>query len=352
MKNQALVFKSFISVIAAVFGIQGCAHTARADFANAPAFGACPDLAKRETMEDCPWADASRAIENLHDANAIRSVLAEKIPGFLPEIEADAKARDILNLWGLSRNIDESNLSTGLKTVPPSFLEFLAHEWKVPFNPSFTEGHAGATHTYGYLMSTMSTPYGYKRARYVRGETEQGFGLPDRTLSGIPTRGTLLMNLTQFAGRIAFRDNEASELELTHALENPAVTKVLSLYRYDYASLKPKRLVEIVDNEKFYLELRTDIVNFPHPNRRGTNTALLIYSIDFREKNSFDDGAALAHPKLITAFPVDANFAKGLFNPAQLGEKVHVNLKYNAVLPVSVPANELVGRRFILNESN
>ena len=33
------------------------------------------------------------------------------------------------------------------------------------------------------------------------------------------------------------------------------------------------------------------------------------------------------------------------------GNSVALKLKYNAVLPVSIPAEEMVGKRFILNES-
>ena len=36
--------------------------------------------------------------------------------------------------------------------------------------------HAGFEHTYGYIFSTLKTPYGYKRARWVRNEIETGFG--------------------------------------------------------------------------------------------------------------------------------------------------------------------------------
>src|SRR5205823_4357190 len=37
--------------------------------------------------------------------------------------------------------------------------------------------HAGMEHTYGYLFSVLKTSFGYKRARWVSGESERGFGL-------------------------------------------------------------------------------------------------------------------------------------------------------------------------------
>jgi hypothetical protein len=333
MKKIPILVPCLFGLIATLFG---CATSVHAQ---------CPDVSKHETDLDCPWADAARATEGIDDLSRIRLILDEKIPGFTAQVEKDASVRDLLNLWSLSRNIDESNLQTGIKTVPANIIAFLNSILNVTYNADFTEGHAGLTHTYGYLFSNAYTPYGYKRLRYVAGETEAGFGLPQGLFSGLPSTGTLLSNLTTFAAPIAFRDSPVAKGELQDVVDSGLLTIPSDIASYNYSNLKVKRLVEIVANEKYYLEMRTDIVNFPFENTHGNNRALLIYSIDFRSPEQ------PARPRLVTVFPVDAGFATGLFNPTSLGTSVSMKLKYNAVLPVSIPAEEMVGKRFILNDS-
>ena len=311
----------------------------------------CPDLSKGETALDCPWADVTRSTEGITDSDALRKIIDEKIPGFMAQIDQDAKSKTLLNLWGMSRNIDESNLDPTSPnymkhTVPENLLAFFVSIFKVPYDSTLTQGHAGLTHTYGYLFSTMPTPYGYKRARYVSGEIEEGFGISAGLFGGLPKEGTLLSNLTHFAGTIAFRDNMNSETELTETFSSGEIKASKELSSFNYTQLKPQRLTETAQNENFYLEIRTDIIPFTHSNSRGTDTALLIYSIDFRAPSD------PAKPKLITAFPVNDAFTKGLFDPATLGDQQVLQLKYNAVLPVSVPAEKMIGKRYIFNEGN
>jgi hypothetical protein len=336
MKNATILSKVlFTTTLSFAATLIGCASVQ----------AQCPDVSQHETALDCPWADASRATTGIDNLSQIRMILTQKIPGFVEQVEKDAKARDLLNLWSLSRNIDESNLSTGILTVPANIITFLNSILNVTYNAQSTEGHAGLTHTYGYLFSNAWTPFGYKRLRYVAGETEEGFGLPQGLFSGLPQTGTLLSNLTSFAAPIAFRDSPVSKGEFQDVVNSGLITNVPEIANYPYSNLKIKRLVEIVANEKYYLEMRTDIVNFPNPNTRGNNRAILIYSIDFRAPEQ------PARPRIVTVFPVDAGFATGLFNPTTLGTSVGLKLKYNAVLPVSIPAEEMVGKRFILNES-
>ena len=153
----------------------------------------CPDVDLKETMQDCPWGGVSRSLNGVMDPFTIRETLNLKIPGFVDQLEADTKSRQLLNLWGLSRNMDESNLT--VKTIPINLLSFFNSILKVEYDDSFSIGHAGLNHTYGYLFSTLMTPFGYKRARYVQGELEEGFALPVGTFGGLPPRGTLLGNM-------------------------------------------------------------------------------------------------------------------------------------------------------------
>ena len=151
--------------------------------------------------------------------------------------------------------------------------------------------------------------------------------------------------MTFFTGRIAFRDSAESFADYSAAIQSGDIVNVPELANYNYAALNVKRLVEVVQNNDFTLELRTDIVNFPLTNTQGADTALLIYSIDYQAPGQ------ASKPKLITAFPVASSFAAGVFNPTGLGEQLPIALKYNAVLPVSIPASQMIGKRFIANES-
>ena len=306
----------------------------------------CPDFYFHETAADCPWAGVTRATTGVTDPTQLRAIFDEKVPGFMAEIDRDGNNKDLLNLWSLSSNIDQSNLTTGIKTIPENLLQYFVSLWNVPYNSDFTIGHAGLNHTYGYLLSNLYTPYGFKRARYVSGEIEAGFGLPESTFGGLPKEGTLLSNLTYFAGTIGFRDSTASMTELKSAIASGQIVTVPALADYAYCGLSVKRLVEVVQNSQFYLELRTDIVQFPNAQTHGSDTALLIYTVDFHAPGQE------AKPRLVTAFPVQASFATGLFDPTNMmGDQLPIKLKYNLALPVTVPAELMVGKRFIFNES-
>lgn len=306
----------------------------------------CPVAALHETAQDCPWAEAARATQGKTDATELRKILDQDAPGFMQEIDRDADSPHLLSLWGLSSNVDESNLANGTRTVPANLLQFFVSIWKVPYNSDFTIGHAGINHTYGYLFSSVYTPFGFKRARYVQGELESGFGLSAGLFSGVPSQGTLLSNISYFAGKIAFRDSANSKEDFERAEWKGDLVYVPELADYAYCDLKIQRLVEVVKNKDFYLELRTDIVNFPKNNTQGSDQALLVYSVDYHAVGE------PSRPRLITAFPVQTSFAAGIFNPNGLGDEVPLKLKYNAALPVTIPAALMVGKRFIANESN
>jgi hypothetical protein len=308
----------------------------------------CPDGDLHETSIDCPWAGVSRSLEGVTDPLEIRETFEFQIPGFLRQLEADTRSRQLLHLWGLSRNMDESNLT--VKTVPVNLIAYFNSILKVDYDDTFSVGHAGLNHTYGYLFSQVYTPFGYKRARYVQGEIEAGFGLPDNTFGGVANKGTLLGNMTYFAGKIAFRDADAklSASTLQAILDQKEITLSDELRAFDFSKAKVRRLVETIDSEKVYLQLRTDIVEFPNKQTRGTNEALLIYSIDFHAPGQEKQ------PRLITAFPVAKSFGDALFTQEGIGtdKQIPLKLKYNAMLPVTIPAELMVGKRALYNEQS
>ncbi len=296
-----------------------------------------------QAQSDYPWIEVTRTIEGMEDPARIKEVIENRIPGFLKQLEQDHETPLLFQFWGMSRNIDESHLSTGRRTVPPTILRAFNTIWNVGYDSSYIHGHAGLTHTYGYLFSNLETPFGHKRARYTRNEIETGFGLPAGLFSGRPSKGTLFSNLTVFAGKIAFRDHEPAVKLLDEAIGLIGRTAPAELLSYPYGTLKVRRLVEWTRNDAFTLELRTDIVSFPRANTAGRNTALLIYSIVYKK-----DGKDRARPRLITVFPVDSGFANNLFKIEGLGERVPFKLKYNASVPGDLNPALLVGRRFIV----
>lgn len=308
----------------------------------------CPDPDLHETALDCPWAGISRSLEGVTDPFVIRETLDYQMPGFVAQLESDTQSRQLLNLWGLSRNMDESNLT--VKTVPTNLIAYFNSILKVDYDDSFSVGHAGLNHTYGYLFSTVYTPFGYKRARYVTGEIEAGFGLPDSTFGGLPFKGSLLGNVSYFAGKIAFRDEDSklSRNELKEILDQKQISPPEELLAYDFSKLHVRRLVETIDNGKVYLQLRTDIVDFPLANPRGANAALLVYSLDFHAPGQEK------RPVLITAFPVEKAFGQSLFQQTGIDtdQLISIKLKYNAMLPVTLPLEQMVGKRTLFHEQN
>jgi hypothetical protein len=165
--------------------------------------------------------------------------------------------------------------------------------------------HAGLMHTYGYLLSNLETPFGFKRERYTSGSIATGLALEPRDLlSPWPSEGTLLSNLSAIAGDIA-----AS--------------------RSDFAR---DRFVEHAPAHE--LTLQTDLVAFPNADEiKGTH--LLVYSLQH----------GTAPQQLITAFPVEP-WARGkLLKRAKKAadrSDLPIRLRYNARLP-DIDPEQLVG---------
>ncbi len=268
---------------------------------------ACPDVSAGETPEDCPWAALARALR------ARPAELERLAPGIVRQLEADAKRPAWLSLWGESLNFDENARAV---IVAPEILAALAAKLRVPYaDAPLGRVHAGLEHTYGYLFSVLRTPYGFKRARWVRGELERGFGLPRGLLGPAPRQGTLLANATYLLGRLAFR-GEPAELR---RLEEGRRAAAPALRALDFARLDVRRLEEEVALGERRVLLRTDLVAFPST---GTaNSRLLVYSVR-------DERGA----RLITAFPVAESFASRLLAPAELGD-TPVSSRYNAYVP-------------------
>lgn len=279
---------------------------------------ACPDPKLDEKQTDCPWADIARATE-------FKTALNQLAPSILTQLKSDQATTGLLQLWGASRNADESKLTVPI--VKPAILKTISDELKMnAIDPQFKVGHAGLIHTYGYLFSVLQTSYGYKRARYVEGNIERGFLITEGLFSGTPTEGTLLSNFSYFLARLA----------LPAAPDFIPASK--ELREFNYSQLTRKRLIETVIRNGSPIYFYTDLVPYlkPAADRYKENVYLLIYSIQ-------EPGLP---QKLITAFPVNQKMDDDLFDPKLMGTSVTVKAKYNARLETDLSFENATGTRF------
>ena len=105
------------------------------------------------------------------------------------QVKADA-ASGAFDDWGLSTVIDE-NIDVPVITRDEyerlSGLAGLAAAWPI--------ANAGLLHVYGYLLSTVQTPYGLKRDRWLNGTLALTLGLPREAFLPSGT-GTLLSRVS------------------------------------------------------------------------------------------------------------------------------------------------------------
>ncbi|WP_255218082.1 amino acid deaminase [Microbacterium resistens] len=85
----------------------------------------------------------------------------------------DDRAADRFSRWGASTVIDEK---TGGEIIPRAVFDAL-HK-RAGLSASWPVGNAGLLHGYGYLLSTMPTPYGLKRDRWLGDALAVSLGLP------------------------------------------------------------------------------------------------------------------------------------------------------------------------------
>lgn len=296
-------------------------------FASPASAYQCPAKAQpgqpAETALDCPWAGAARDMRLFAaSGRPVAQVFEDMVPGVLAQADADSARPRVLALWGKSLNFDE--LANG-EIVDRPVLDFLASRLGLPA-PEGRVAHAGMEHTYGYLFSLLGTKFGYKRARWVEPDIEDGLGLPRGMLGPAPAEGTLLLNVTCLAGGFALRDDAAAMSALAGVCPAPVAASSRKLRR--------QRLTETAGSGGRTVVLRTDFIPFSRPSPSG-NAYLLVYSVQ--------DGAA-GGARLITAFPVNAGFVKSALDPAGLGPDKPVSTRYNAFVE-GLTGSKARGRR-------
>jgi hypothetical protein len=187
--------------------------------------------------------------------------------------------------WGLSTVLDE-NVETPV--IPRPLFDRL-HEF-AGIRTEWPVGNAGLIHVYGYLLSTVQTPHGLKRERWLDGSLARALGLgPGAFLPESADGRTLLHRVTE---------------AILPPLQNPPQSAVLTL---DQPSLDGALL------------LRTLILD------NGDGAALL-YGVH--------DGIRM---RAITAFPL------GPIGPADLHRFAaqEPRLRYNAAAPDLPPRSPL-----------
>jgi hypothetical protein len=279
----------------------------------------CPDTSVGETALDCPWGGIARTLGERIDSKEPLD-FNKVAPEIAQQLKKDSKQKELKSLWGESINFDE--LAKGI-IVRPEILTAIAKDFGVSFpaEPTTTANYdriamAGMEHTYGYLFSILKTAYGYKRARWVGGEVENGFGFPLGVFSPDAPKfqSTLFGDVTIFAGNIAFRDN-AENLKIIRRHTKYASPLVQS---FDFSSLKITRVTEIIEatatNPR--VEIHTDFVPFTHPNTAtpAGDQYILVYSIN---------------GKLVTMFPVAQSTVDSSTAAANLGDGKTVVTQYN-----------------------
>lgn len=261
-------------------------------------------------------AAADAMVEAAERGRGVLPILKHQCPYVCRQILEDSQHRGILRLWGKSINVDEN---VGETIVHPAILDAIGKLASVPMRGPGV--HAGLQHTYGYLFASIETPYGAKRERWIADTIERGLGV-DRTLfSDRPRSGTLLANVTWFAGQIAFRDRPRILRRLT---ENSSAV-AHELVRYDFAALRVVRIIEAAKvSTGASVQFLTDLVSLPKARRNRDDETVLIYSTQT---------SAHASQRLITMFPVSAQMVHELQEAVPVNGRVKVRPRYNAYVP-------------------
>ncbi|MEP6478376.1 MAG: amino acid deaminase [Rhodoglobus sp.] len=113
-------------------------------------------------------AELTTAAESLGEG---LGTIAGLVPWLADQVRADAAAGRFA-AWGQSTVIDENIAAAVIPRAVFDELHDLAGlqaDWPI--------GNAGLLHVYGYLLSTVQTPYGLKRERWTEGALATALGL-------------------------------------------------------------------------------------------------------------------------------------------------------------------------------
>ena len=148
-------------------------------------------------------------------------------------LRSDA-ASGLLDAWGQSTIIDEH---AGAPVIEQPIFDALHKAAGIP--AAWPIGNAGVLHVYGYWFSSLQTPFGLKRDRWVQGELALALGLPAHAFRWDPAASTtLLERVTEAAiphltaGRThtgSLADARVGDLHTRVALARSAATTTTAL---------------------------------------------------------------------------------------------------------------------------
>lgn len=247
--------------------------------------------------------------------------LEDNNPALYNQILKDSKDPYLPMFWGQSLNFDSGAKK---QIVDEKIISDLQALFNIKNDNKIV--HAGVMHTYGYLFSTITTPYGYKRKRWIEPTVSAAFGLEGNSFSPETIDGGLLSNVTYFSGMLSFKNK--TELSLLKNVSNEVFT-------YDYAKLSVDRVEEEI---KGYT-LVTTLVRYPVKLMVADSDYLLIYSTVNHQTNK---------ELLVTAFPINAEAYGKIIDKSAMGLNQKITLRYNAYL--DGVGNNLTGVRKLIKK--
>ncbi len=280
---------------------------------------AARNISAHTPLEDQYWNDM--ALESIESNTSILNTLEENNPALFNQILKDAKDPYLAMFWGQSLNFDSGAKK---KIVEDKIIADLQALFNIKNDNKIV--HAGIMHTYGYLFSTIDTPYGYKRKRWIAPTLNMAFGMEGNSFSPETIEGGLLSNVTYFSGMLAFKNK--TELSLLKNVSNEVFT-------YNYSQLS----VDRVEEELKDYTLVTTLVRFPVKIMVEENDYLLIYSTIHRASNK---------ELLVTAFPINAESYEKIIAKSGMGPNQKITLRYNAYLEGI--GNNLTGTRKLIKK--
>lgn len=279
-----------LSIFTTLFTLSCSHHKARNISAHTP-------------LEDQYWNDM--ALESKEANISIMRTLEDNNPALYNQILKDSKDPYLTMFWGQSLNFDSGAKK---QIVDDKIIGDLQALFNIKNDNKIV--HAGIMHTYGYLFSTIETPYGFKRKRWIDPTLNAAFDLSGNSFSPETIDGGLLSNVTYFSGMLAFKNK--TELSLLKNVSNEVFT-------YNYAGLSVDRVEEEIKGHT----LVTTLVRFPVKLMVAENDYLLIYStVNQVTKKEF----------LVTAFPINAESYEKIIAKNTLGPNQKITLRYNAYL--------------------
>lgn len=242
-----------------------------------------------------------------------------QFPPLATRLTHDLTSPSCTNLWGHSLNFDEG----AQKQIVPSSWMTTLYTWFQLTPPAQTNSsgriieHAGLQHSYGYLLSTIRTPFGMKRDRWINNEVEIGLKLPEGTLH--PEKNPLegfLTNISVLGISLSNSYTEAEKNVLLTDCASPSLSKHLAAHPTRTAYFHSEKIPNSAVRAETTL---VEFLNRP-ANPAQENAYLLIYALR----------TSTSTAKLITLFPVNEGMLHSLETGRTNGETPR--LRYNASL--------------------